>query len=70
MNNFKKYIILSLLLLLSIAIHAQELTVKSFKENTKDLAARTNQRVDNNGTPCALVKVQLALHLVRNLKVA
>ena len=38
------------LLFFVTTLHAQELTVKSFKENTKDLAARTNQRVDNNGT--------------------
>lgn len=40
-------------------LHAQELTVKSFKENTKDLAASTSIRKDNNDEPCALVKVQL-----------
>ncbi len=43
-----------------MTIDAQELTVKSFAENARDLSARTEQRVDNNGVPCALVKVQLA----------
>ena len=34
------------------------LTVKSLEAVPKDLSARTQQRVDLNGTPCALVKVQ------------
>jgi formylglycine-generating enzyme required for sulfatase activity len=36
------------------------MTVKSFTEKTSDLSASTQIRKDNNGTPCALVKVQLA----------
>lgn len=46
-------------LVLCLHLHAQELTVKSFKENTKDLSASTSIRKDNNDEPCALVKVQL-----------
>jgi formylglycine-generating enzyme required for sulfatase activity len=36
------------------------MTVKSFTEKTSDLSASTQIRKDNNGTPCSLVKVQLA----------
>ncbi len=49
-----------LFFLLSLATFAQKLSVEAFKENTNDLSARTSSRADNNGTPCALVKVQLA----------
>lgn len=51
--------ILCLSLLFS-SIWGQEMTVKSFSEKATDLSASTKQRTDNNGTPCALVKVQLA----------
>lgn len=47
-------------LLFCFSLHAQKLTIDSFQENTKDLSARTSPRADNNGTPCALIKVQLA----------
>lgn len=39
---------------------AQELSVKSFEVKTNDLSARTQNRQDNNGNDCALVKVLLA----------
>ncbi|MBR1427347.1 MAG: PEGA domain-containing protein [Paludibacteraceae bacterium] len=38
---------------------AQELTVRSFDEDVKDLSAATQLRKDLNDVPCALVKVQL-----------
>ena len=41
-------------------LQAQELKVTSIKAATQDLTARRQPREDNNGTPCALVKVQLA----------
>jgi formylglycine-generating enzyme required for sulfatase activity len=56
----KKILILFLLVSNLINVCAQELTVKSFTEKTNDLAASTKSRNDNNGEPCALIKVQLA----------
>lgn len=53
--------LLYLLLLISPALYAQELKVKSFVEAPQDLSARTNPRNDLNGVPCALVKVELAV---------
>lgn len=41
-------------------VSAQELTIKSFIEKTNDLSASTYLRNDLNGSPCALIKVQLA----------
>ena len=43
-----------------LSTYGQELTVKSFVEKTNDLAASTYERKDDNGDPCALVKIQLA----------
>ena len=62
MNEYQmRRLLLSILVsFLVMQISAQELTVKSFVENTKDLSASTNPRNDNNGTPCALVKVRIA----------
>lgn len=40
---------------------AQELTVKSFELDETDLSARTNQFLDANDEPCALVKVGLVI---------
>lgn len=55
-----KQILYVLLIFLSTNIYSQELSVKSFVEKSNDISARTYMRQDNNGTPCALVKVQLA----------
>lgn len=56
-----KHLSLSILLFIcAITLMAQELSVKSFQEVTNDLSARTKTRQDNNGTDCALVKVQMA----------
>lgn len=55
----KHLLFLAFLQFISIYGFAQELTIKSFKENTKDLTASTSIRKDNNDEPCALVKVQL-----------
>ncbi len=52
--------ILLLFLLVCTSLSAQELRVKSFKEASNDLSARTQARQDNNGEDCALVKVQVA----------
>ena len=56
----RKIILLFLVALLHLSMQAQELTVKSFVEKTNDLTASVHERKDTNGTPCALVKVQLA----------
>ena len=55
-------IVLSLFFLLlgCMNLDAQEMSVKSFEERSKDLSASTYSRKDLNGTPCALIKVQLA----------
>ena len=42
------------------AIWAQELTIKEMKVSPTDLTASTMPRMDRNGNPCGLVKVQLA----------
>ena len=62
MNEYQmRRLLLSILVsFLVMQISAQELTVKSFVENTKDLSASTSPRNDNNGTPCALIKVRIA----------
>lgn len=53
-----KQLLTILLLLISIAINAQEITVKAFSELTNDLSARTSRRYDINDEACALIKVQ------------
>ena len=42
------------------AIWAQELTIKEMKVSPTDLTASTMPRMDRNGNPCGLIKVQLA----------
>lgn len=55
-----KRLFLLFILLSAIQVSAQELSIKSFVQKSNDLSASTNPRHDNNDTPCALVKVQLA----------
>ena len=58
----KKLLILaSLLFAVFISIDAQEMSVKSFEYLPKDLTARTSPRNDRNGTPCAVIRVGIAL---------
>ena len=57
--------ILLLFLLVCTSLSAQELSVKSFKEASNDLSARTQARQDNNGEDCALVKVQVEIPNVK-----
>ena len=47
-------------LMVAVMANAQELTVKSFLPDVKDLTARIEKRLDNNGQPCAMVKVIIA----------
>ena len=39
----------------------QKLSVESFEYLPKDLTARTSPRNDRNGTPCAVIRVGIAL---------
>ena len=58
----QRILIGAVLVLLHIsAAMAQRLTVESFKQAEADLSAATEQRLDLNELPCALVKVQLAV---------
>lgn len=41
-------------------LSAQRLSVELFEQRVNDISASTASRVDNNGVPCALMKVQLA----------
>ena len=54
------FLCLLFLALSLIPAHSQELTIRSFLVKTNDLTASVHERKDTNGTPCALVKVQLA----------
>lgn len=60
MKYFKLLFLISLLVFLPDKIIAQRLSVESFKQQGNDISARTKSRMDNNGVPCALVKVQIA----------
>ena len=44
-----------------ISIKAQEMSVKSFESLSNDLIARTKPVYDINGTPCAVIRVGIAL---------
>lgn len=54
----KQFITYLLFFFFSLGISAQEVTVKSFKEEISDLSARTNRKYDVNDEACALIKVQ------------
>ena len=56
----KKLLWLCLALLFSGSMMAQELVVKSFEQNTRDLTAKTHPVKDLNGDYCALIRVQVA----------
>lgn len=55
-----RFYILFTLLLTCATLHAQELTIRSFRESN-DIIARVDERKDLNKQPCALIKVQVAL---------
>ena len=58
----KKLLILSsLLFAVFISIDAQTLSGQSLEYLPKDLTARTSPRNDRNGTPCAVIRVGIAL---------
>ena len=57
-----KHTIITLTLLLCATLSfAQELKVKSFELLSNDIIARTSPRNDRNGTPCAVIRVGIAL---------
>ena len=60
-----RIILLATFLTFVLFCNAQKLTVESFTEKTNDLSASTNPRNDQNGTPCALVKVRIAARGVK-----
>lgn len=51
--------VLFAVMLTAAGVLATEPKVESFAVSSFDLSARTNERVDLNGVPCALVKLQL-----------
>lgn len=55
-----KYWIGFVLLLFAGGVHAQELKVSAFQRMDRDLLARTQQRLDLNDVPCAIVRVSVA----------
>ncbi len=46
--------------IVAIAANAQKLTIESFSLDANDITASSQLRLDGNGDPCALIKVQLA----------
>ncbi|MBQ0022005.1 MAG: SUMF1/EgtB/PvdO family nonheme iron enzyme [Prevotellaceae bacterium] len=46
--------------IVAIAANAQKLTIESFTLDANDITASSQLRLDGNGDPCALIKVQLA----------
>ena len=53
----KKVVIYFMVLMSSLVVSAQEITVKGFEELPNDLSARTKEMKDANGEACALIKV-------------
>ena len=56
-----RIIILATFLLSAMMAFGQKLSVESFECLPKDLTARTSPRNDRNGTPCAVIRVGIAL---------
>lgn len=57
----KRFLGLGLLLFLFVSIvHAQELKVSAFQRLDRDLLARTQERLDLNEVPCAIVRISVA----------
>ena len=53
----RRFILSLMSVILVITVNAQELKVKSIREATHDISARTQARQDLNGVDCALLKV-------------
>lgn len=56
----KRFLLLLLTLCAFAQLSAQKLTVVEFEPRDRDLKAKQKPRFDNNGDPCALVRVQIA----------
>ncbi|MBQ0024025.1 MAG: hypothetical protein KBT29_12405, partial [Prevotellaceae bacterium] len=56
----KRIVYILILLACAIVAKAQKLTVESFVLASNDITASSQLRTDNNGDPCALIKVRLA----------
>ncbi len=53
------FLLLGVLLLLCSLSHAQEVKVTAFQRMDRDLMARTQERLDLNDDPCAIVRVSV-----------
>lgn len=62
---FRSIIVSLIALIFCINLQGQELRVRDFEELTRDLTARTQPRVDEEGIKCALIKVQLPISNVQ-----
>jgi len=58
-SNMRRLYVLLLVLVTIDVVVAQQLSVVGFDELTQDISARSQQRLDLNGDPCALIKVQI-----------
>lgn len=58
MKNLR-LLLLGILVLLGSAAQAQDLKVKAFQRMDRDLLARTQERLDLNDVPCAIVRVSV-----------
>ena len=55
----KHFLLLAMIMLAALCASAQEMRVLSMRMESMDLTAATHQRLDLNGVPCAVVKVQM-----------
>ena len=60
-KTMKRIVILMFLIVSALSVCGQELTVERMEVAPMDLSASTHPRLDKNGNPCGLVKVQLAM---------
>ena len=60
-SYMKKYFLVISALFIALTLYSQDLTVDVFQELGNDLAARSAERKDNNGEPCALIKIDVPL---------
>lgn len=59
-HSFNKVLFFITLILFCNEVLAKNLKVVSFKPDPFDLSASVNQKLDNNGEPCALIKLALS----------
>lgn len=56
----QRFFLLGVLLLLCGLCHAQDVKVTAFQRMDRDLMARTQERLDLNDDPCAIVRISVA----------